>query len=450
MLMLAIVAASTVAHAQTYSVLYNFQTSGGGPYQPIGIVAQGHDGNMYSTAPVGGSIGYGAMFKITPSGTLTVPYSFDSTDQTPYGGLTLGTDGNFYGTTFGDNEFNLGTVFKLTPSGTFTPLHTFAGSDGSQPYAPPIQGTDGNFYGTTAKGGANNAGTVYKITPSGALTTLYSFGGVLGADPRAPLVQGTDGDFYGTTVAGGTNAFGTVYKITPAGHLTTLWSFDGNDGDAPYAPLVQGTDGNFYGTTELGGTSNDSGTVYKITPAGNLTVLHNIGGSDGQEPVAGLVQATDGNFYGVAGGGGTKDEGTIFRISPKSPYAYTVLYNFDGTTGAGPEVGLLQHTNGILYSDTILGGTGSRGVFYSLNVGLKPFVSLVSTSGKVGKTIEILGQGFIGTTGVSFNGTPATVFTVRSKTFLTAKVPSGATTGVVTVTTPKRKLTSNKKFRVIP
>jgi uncharacterized repeat protein (TIGR03803 family) len=301
---------------------------------------------------------------------------------------------------------------------------------------------------------------VYKITRSGKLTTLYSFDGVHGKNPVAPLVQGTDGNFYGTAENGGSGTeciygCGTLYKITPSGKLKVIHNFHRAFGGQPLSPLVQGSDGNFYGTTSRGGTKNkDNGVIFKITADGKFTVLHNVNGTtDGAGPVPGLVQATDGNFYGTTGGGGTSQFGTIFKISPTKPYPYKVLYNFDLTTGAGPEVTILQHTNGILYGDTSAGGTGhgyqcnSCGTFYSLDIGAKPFVSLVSTSGKVGKTIEILGQGFKGTTGVSFNGTPTT-FKVISGTYVTAVVPTGATTGFVTVTTPKGKLTSNKKFRV--
>jgi hypothetical protein len=115
---------------------------------------------------------------------------------------------------------------------------------------------------------------------------------------------------------------------------------------------------------------------------------------------------------------------------------------------------MVQHTNGILYGDTQAGGTdtkycGACGTFYSLNIGLKPFIHLVSASGKVASTVEILGQGFTGTTGVSFDGSAAT-FTVSSSTYLTAKVPAGARTGSVIVTTPGGKLTSSGSFRVTP
>jgi uncharacterized repeat protein (TIGR03803 family) len=445
-------------HAQNYTVKYNFGTKSGDPINPTysGIVAQGRDGNLYGTTPFGGANGKGAMFKITPGGTLTVVYSFDSTDPYPYSGLTLGTDGNFYGATYSSGTPGDGTVYKITPRGTVTLLHSFTGSDGSGPFAPPIEGTDGDFYGTTTAGGASSEGTVYKITPSGKFTSLYSFDGTTGEEPIAPLVQGSDGNFYGTTEVGGMYDAGVVFKITSSGKLTAYSLDGGHGGELSFSPLVQGSDGSFYGTASAGGKKDD-GAIFKITASGRVTVLHSFNGTtDGAEPFAGLVQATDGNFYGAASNGKDTPQGTIFKISPTSPYPYTVLYSFDGTTGATPWVTLVQHTNGILYGDTNSGGTGNMGcavgtcgVFYSWDAGLGPFVSLVSVAAKVGKTIEILGQGFTGTTGVSFNGTAAT-FTVVSSTYLTAKVPSGATTGFVTVTTPKGTLTSNKKFRVIP
>ena len=161
---------------------------------------------------------------------------------------------------------------------------------------------------------------------------------------------------------------------------------------------------------------------------------------------AGLVQATVGNSYGAAQQEGS-GSGTFFRITSKG--TFTVCEDFNATDGAEPLVTPIQHTNGILYGDTSLGGDiHNTEVFYSLNLGLKPFVSLLPASGKVGATVEILGQGFTGSNAVSFNGTAATKFTVVSNTYMTAVVPTGATTGLVIVTTPKATLQSNKKFRV--
>lgn len=449
-LVLLAVATATGARAQITSI--NDFSRNGDPQNPqvVGVIAQGRDGNMYSTAPsrVPG-VNLGTAFKITPSGTLTPIHDFNNNVLS---GLTLGTDGNFYGTTSNGGSQHKGTVFKLTPNGTLTTLTTLysftGGNDGANPTAPPIEGTDGNFYGTTYEGGIDGYGTVYQMTPTGELTTVVQFDGANGAHPVGPLVEANDGSFWGTTsTSTDLNGPCVVFKLSPSGDFT-YYVFPGAYVYSD-AGLVQGNDGNFYGTTY---TSYDAyGYVFRITPKGVVTDLHDFNGcSDGANPDGGLVLATDGNFYGVADNGGaygcvTAGYGTVYKISPTGKFE--VVANLDGTHGAHPSVTLMQHTNGILYGDADEGGeTTNNGTFFKVNVpGLKPFVSLLPTSRKVGAKIGILGQGFTGTTRVSFNGIKAT-FTVVSSTYLTAVVPSGATTGLVTVTTPKGTLTSNKKF----
>jgi uncharacterized repeat protein (TIGR03803 family) len=276
-------------------------------------------------------------------------------------------------------------------------------------------------------------------------------------------------DFYGTTLGFPIDA-GTVFKITPGGTLTTLHAFDGNDpanGLYPEAPLVQAANGDFYGTTEQGGVGNANGrygTIFKITASGNLTTLYSFcTGStctDGAKPYAGLVQGTDGNLYGTTEGGGANGYGTVFEINPKTR-KLTTLYNFCSksgcTDGAKPYAGLVQDTNGTFYGTTEQGGTstaceGGCGTVFSLSVGLAPFVTFLppQSSGKVGKTIEFFGQGFKSSTTVTFYGGIAATPSVKSGTYLTAAVPNGALTGVVTVTTSGVTLKSNKIFRVIP
>ena len=457
--LVALVLIATVVHGQV-TVLYNFGSKSGDPLQPSysGIVAQGRDGRLYSTSVSGGTASGGTVFKITPTGTLKVLFNSDAAHgASPYGGLTLGSDGKLYGTAATGGSGSSGTIFKITSSGTLTVIHNFGGPDGGAPQAPPIQGWDGKFYGTTNGVVGAPYGTVYQITAAGTFKNLYSFDVTHGAFPAAPLIQGTDGDFYGTTVNGGSGSSdGEVFKITSSGVLTVLFPFDGAHGVSPYGPLIQASDGNFYGTT-FGGGANNFGTVFKMAPDGTTSVIHDFNFSpDGGHPNAGLVQATDGNFYGTTGYGGTLGFGTVYKLTPGG--TYTVLYTFDQTTGAYPLVTLTQHTNGTLYGDTQKGGTGPNncgfgvcsGVFYSLSGGLGPFVSLVTRAAKVGKTIGILGQGFTGTTGVSFGGTPAATFKVVSATYLTATVPVGAHSGVVRVTTPGGTLASNKNFLVLP
>jgi len=430
------VAVSTAAHAQIYTDLLNFDSAhGANPSYPQ-ILAQGRDGNLYGTTAFGND-GLGVVFRVTPSGMARVLHYFNGSDGArPYSGLTLGRDGNFYGTTFAGGSNRYGTIFRITPNGKLTTLYNFSPADG-QPYVPPIQAADGNFYGTAGK-------TAYRIMPSGTFTSLGSIPGV----SYGPLLQGTDGNFYGTTVSGGTSNFGTVFKMTPNGVVSVAYNFDASVSQ-PDAPLLEASDGNFYGATVQGG-SNRYGVVFELTPQRAIVVLHSFPDpnypNDGTNPIAGIVQASDGNFYGVTFSGGL-GYGVAFEIIAAS--AYSILYSFDSTGGGNPGSTPMQHTNGEIYGLTEAGGSDNYGVTYSLDLGLGQFVSLLPTAGRVGETVGFLGQGFTGASAVSFNGSSAT-FTVESDTYLTAIVPSGATTGAVMVTTPVGTLNSNKAFRVTP
>jgi uncharacterized repeat protein (TIGR03803 family) len=301
----------------------------------------------------------------------------------------------------------------------------------------------------------SGCGTVFKITRAGKLTTLYRFCAQAQCDdgvyPIAGLVQAINGNFYGTTSQGGGSfncsaGCGTVFEIASRGSLTTLHSFDGTDGNLPFAGLMQSTDGNFYGTTAGGGATN-YGTVFKISPAGALTMLYNFDGVDGGSPYAALVLATNKNFYGTATQGGANNYGTIFKIT--SAGKLTTLHNFDSTDGADPSGGLVQATSGEFYGTTYLGGSHVAGTVFSLAVGLHPFVKTMPAAGKVGSAVVILGTNLAGATVVSFKGKAAT-FTVVSSSKITTTVPAGAETGSVTVTTPTGTLKSNVAFQVGP
>jgi uncharacterized repeat protein (TIGR03803 family) len=437
----------------TVTVLYNFGGKDGDLIYPAGpIVAQGRDGRLYGTTEYGGTYNDGVVFAITPGGDATVLYQVDTNDGS--NGLTLGTDGNLYGTTvYGGIGGGYGTVFTVTPTGELTALYDFSGDDyDAYPDAPPIEAADGNFYGTTLGGFNGDGGEVYKMTPSGDEAPLFKFDRTDGANPGDPLIQATDGSFYGTTQSGGASGrceqygCGTVFKLTPKGALTVLHSFNVQNFDCyyPAAPLIEGDDGELYGTVPRGGPKG-YGCVFRISRTGKYKILHSFSITDGETPQTALVQATDGNFYGTTEGGGKSNVGTVFKITRSG--TLSVLHSFDTTTGAYPSAGLIQHTDGKLYGFAGQGGTYNYGTFYSVDIGLQPFASLVSTSGRIGKSIGILGQGMTGTTSVSFNGTSAK-FNVVSDSYLRATVPDGATTGFVTVTTPDGGLKSNKKFRV--
>jgi uncharacterized repeat protein (TIGR03803 family) len=447
---------SASSHASTFKTLIIFGGTDGATPVDTPLV-QGADGNLYGTTLGGGVNGAGTVFKMTAAGTVTTLYSFCSLTSCsdgagPYGGITLSSDGNFYGTTSQGGAANgiSGTVFKITPSGTLTTLHSFDGTDGAFPNAPLIQAANGSLYGLTGNGGASNSGTFFKITTRGTLTTRYSFSS---AFLNGPLLQGTDGNFYGTSELGGNHGDGMIFKLTPSGRFSILHSFDSTDGSAPACGLLQASDGNLYGTTYQGGSNNSCqngcGTVFKITLAGALTTLHNFNSTEGSNPIAALIQATDNNFYGTTYGGGTAGGwGTVFKITPAGKV--TTLHSFAGTDGAQPYGPVSQDTNGKFYGTATNGtDTAPQGTAFLVSTGLKPFVSFVRNRAKVGQTVGILGQGLTGTTSVSFGEAIAT-FKIQSDTYLTAAVPVGAASGYIAVTTHTGSLKSNVPFQVLP
>jgi uncharacterized repeat protein (TIGR03803 family) len=231
--------------------------------------------------------------------------------------------------------------------------------------------------------------------------------------------------------------------------MTTLGLME-TVGKFPYDPLVLAADGNFYAVTSGG---SNTGVFFQATPEGVLTGLYDFGdGPVGHEPTGGLVQATDGNFYGAAyGSSGCKGEGliqcgTLYEVT--SGGSATLLHSFDITDGSHPLGGLIQATDGNFYGATTTGGSDNDGTIFRLATGLSPFVKSLPTSGGAGKKITILGTNLTGTTAVSFNGTAAT-FTVSGSAIDTT-VPAGATSGTITVTTPSGTLSSNVAFTVTP
>jgi uncharacterized repeat protein (TIGR03803 family) len=361
-------------------VLYTFDASIPDGIDPVAII-QGADGNIYGVTQYGGANGNcgtcigpsgdGTFFKVTPAGVETVLYSFgaSSTDGVHPVAVIQGADGDFYGVTGG----NYGTFFKITPAGVETVLYSFGASstDGNNP-AGVIQGADGNFYGTTTDGGANGEGTVFKITPAGVETVLYSFGASSsdGAYPSAGVIQGTDGNFYGATTYGGiaygagdppaVDRGGVVFKVTPAGLETILYSFSfapaSMDGYRPPTGVIQGSDGHFYGVTTYGGPTQ-SGIVYQITPAGVETVLFTFPNRDnGSNPQFGIIQGMDGYFYGTAGD-------VVYKLTPAGDE--TVLYRFAPNTNPGSPV--IQGTDGNLYG-IAFGGALNVSVIYKITL----------------------------------------------------------------------------------
>ena len=402
-------------------------TGGNDGGNPGGGLVRGSDGNLYGTTYIGGTSNSGTVFKISTNGALMNLYSFTGGNDgaNPQAALVQGADGNLYGTTQGGGTGNSGTVFQISTNGALTGLYSFSGgSDGGSPEAGLVQGSDGNLYGTTYGGGVSTPnggnGTVFQISTNGVLTSLYSFsGGNDGANPLAALVQGGDGNLYGTTFIGGTNNHGVVFQISTNGTETSLYSFIGdNDGANPGAGLVQGSDGRFYGTTPYGGAGLE-GTAFQISTNGALTSLHLFtGGNDGGFPQAGVIQGNDGNLYGTTGSGGTGSGGTVFEISTNGVLA--ILYSFTGgNDGANPQSALVQASDGNFYGTTVGGGTGNSGTVFQIGTNgtfnsLYSFTSAIDGANPTAGLVQGSDGDFYGTAPVGGPGGSGTVFRINT------------------------------------
>lgn len=393
--------------AISYLHIFAIADNDGG--QPNGPLMLASDGNFYGTTRAGGAyscrgtdrVPCGTIFRLTPGGQETVLHSFGATPTdgySPSGALIQGKDGALYGTTSNGGTYGGGgTIFRITLDGAYSILHSFGATaaDGGTAIGPLVQTANGDFYGTTATGGANhcrqipqaggNCGTIFRMSAAGVVTILYSFGAFPadGVTPTGGLTLGNDGNLYGTTLNGGANACGsfsntnncgTAFRITPAGVFTIIHDFGapGGDGVAPQGGLLLARDGNFYGTTPSGGVGGGHGTVFRMTPAGVVTILHSFGSVayDGRGPTQYLTQGSDGNIYGATGSGGRHGgdlAGTVFRLTPAG--ALSTLYSFGPVNKApsNPTGGVIQGPDGALYGLTFyngeLGAKGDRGGF---------------------------------------------------------------------------------------
>jgi uncharacterized repeat protein (TIGR03803 family) len=375
--------ASIASSAQTFKTLVTFNGNNG--KLPQGPLVQATNGDFYGTTNQGGAYGYGSVFKANPAGKLTTLHSFCSQGNpcpdgsNPRSGLVQAASGEFYGTTFNGGLYASGTVFKMTAQGKLTTIYNFCSTneaarcaDGSDPIGGLVQASNGDLYGTTSAGGVHGLGSIFKVNSRGKLTTIYSFHYDSGEQPLATLVQANNGNLYGTTLLGGTNRHGAIFELTPEGSEATLYSFCKGDcaiGNQPWAGLMQATDGNLYGAT------TGPGSVFKLTLDGTVTQVYGFCSlancADGSSVVGTLVQGTDGNFYGGTIDGGAHDQsGTIFQLTPEGQL--TTLYSFCAKTGCADGAmpsSLIQSTSGTFYGTTEAGGMNQNGVIFSLSLG---------------------------------------------------------------------------------
>jgi uncharacterized repeat protein (TIGR03803 family) len=378
-LVLGVVAAQSV-QAQTYRLLYSF-TGGTDGNGPNGKLVRDAKGNLYGATFGGGDLscqptaGCGVVFKLDPTGALTVLHRFTGKDGAdPNGGMERDRSNNLYGTTTTSSRYcngghgGCGVVFKIDRKGRETILYRFSGgAEGLDPNPGIIRDAAGNLYGTTNEGGKEGYGTVFKLDSTGKHTVLYAFtGGSDGGKPDAGLVRDRIGNLYGATVIGGGtgcdgSGCGTVFKLDTMGKLKVLYTFkgrrDGGDGYDSYGSLIRDSAGTLYGTVPFGGDKTcDCGVVFKVDKNGKETVLHRFTGKvDGESPFFGLVRDKAGNLYGTTaygGEGGCEPPGcgTAFKLDTAGKL--TTLYSFTGGSDQAFPEDLVRDAGGNLYGVT--------------------------------------------------------------------------------------------------
>jgi len=345
--------------AQTFTTVYAFQGNQDGR-MPEASLIQDSSGNLYGTTLFGGArighSGNGTVFKIDTTGKESVLYKFVPIGFKPMAGVAEDSAGNFYGTTYEGGRSKLGIVYKLPPSGVLTVLHAFTGgTDGEYPAAGVVLDGAGNIYGVTTQGGATAkcpkcSGTVFKVNKAGKYSILHRFSPNDGPPVDGLLWSQATGFLYGDTGA-------TIFKMNTSGKETILYRSNTLN---PLSGLIRDAAGNLYGTAEYG--TLGCGSVFQLNPQGQLTDLYNFAGSpDGCDSKGGLAQDAAGNLYGTTEFGGAPSSGcqsgcgTVFKLDTAGQE--TVLYSFTGgADGWDPIVGLSVDQSGNLWGTTINGG----------------------------------------------------------------------------------------------
>ncbi len=353
----------------TLSTLSDFQADISGPFSAL---VQATDGSLYGATAWRGNKDFGSIFRSDLSGVVSSVYgsptlgiasysgsliqasderlygsSYDPSGNTGrifsvgldgdfrlmrtltpdeglalLGGLAEGGDGWLYGTARFGGSSGLGTIFRIDTDANFELLHTFTGTDGSEPCAAPIQAADGNLYGTTFSGGSEGGGTAFRVDAAGNVGSIHSFVYDEGVRPSASFAPASDGTLLGSATIGGANTAGTLFKMSLEGNVTPFHAFVVATGWTPDTTLLAAGDGSFFGTTLYGGQGEPPwghGTVFRVDPNGNVETVHEFtGGPGGGFPCCALTQASDGNFYGVAGEG-IGNRGVIYRLLANPP-----------------------------------------------------------------------------------------------------------------------------------
>jgi uncharacterized repeat protein (TIGR03803 family) len=445
-------------------------------------LALAFDGNFYGTCWSDGAYNDGFVFRVTPTGTLTDIYDFTAEydDANPNWVPVLGANGDLYGTT-GYTNGACGNIYRVSTAGT-----GYKNIQGGPGYCTPSAisaGSDGNFYGAWHGAPNSGDGAVYKVTAAGAYEQIFDFSGDPSGDiTGAGVILARNGKLYGTDSEGGADGNGAIYSLTTNGKtLTDLFSIDDStSGTLEYNNLLQASNGNFYGAS-LGGGAYNAGTFYELTSANVFSEFtlpaSNSGSEYGFTPYTPLMQHTNGTVYGTTSDGGTDGYGVVLQfhigasgfIALVSPvpaategtevqilgqhFTSSSVVKFGGTAATEVKVSGSTFIEATVPSGALTGPitvTTSSGTLSTLlTFDVTPTApSFTPTSGDAGTVVTITGTGLTQTTEVKFNGTEASSFTVVSDSEITATVPTGATTGAISVATKGGIVITKSKFTV--
>jgi uncharacterized repeat protein (TIGR03803 family) len=393
--------AGTVFHvteAGAITTRHTFSYTSGGTNPDVEIL-EAPGGTLYGGTTGGGSLGGGTVFRIDLDDTFTILWEFAGNEPlNPYGGLLRASDGNLYGTTSFASQTSGGAVFRLDADDQIVVLHYLSQEEGASLSGTLLEGPDGDLYGTAGTSGPAGLGTLFKISTAGDFTLLHTFSLLDSGQPTNGLTDGGDGFLYGVESGAGQNGdlFGEVFRIDTAGNFSSVHVFGGSDGAGPSAPPIRASNGALYGTTIAGGANPPDGTVYRID-SGTLTTIYNFARTDGAAPGA-ILQAADGNLYGICLIGGPQDQGTIFKVD--SLDSLSTLFDF---ASAASPTSIMQGTDSALHESTAQGGSGV-GQGTAFRVGLDGSPTILHTfqgydgGQPYGRLLEQSDGSFLGTT----------------------------------------------------
>jgi uncharacterized repeat protein (TIGR03803 family) len=432
------------------TILASFNGANG--VNPQGNLVEDSSGNLFGTTTMGGASslnglpGYGTVFELAAGGSaITTLASFNlSNGADPQAGVIEDSNGNLFGTTSGGGALFNGTVFEVKAgSGAITTLASFNFDDAANPQAGLIEDGSGNLFGTTTTSDAmSGVGAVFEVkASSGAVTVLAAFNGSNGTVPSSSLVEDNSGNFFGTTSAGGPSGSGTVFEVAAgSGVITTVAAFDGSNGSNPqnlvvdssgnlfctasYGPsgggavfevvagsgtvtmlapfndtdhpgsqagLIEDSKGNLFGTTG-GDIYSGNGTVFELAAgSGAITTLAAFAGFVGQNPSGGMVEDSQGDFFGTAEYGGASDDGAIFELAAGSN-TITLFASFNGSNGSSPQGDLVEDGSGNLFGTTAYGGASASGTIFEVAAGSSTITTLASFNGTDGENPSDLSE----------------------------------------------------------